>query len=167
MFYWSDAVTLLLTQQSLERQRTAEKERLFLVYAKQWWREFLEIRPSHQSKLVKIFAQVCLWHCLFVNLINKAVKWPAEIVHWSDCDCVWGWTDTLVSGLGFFAKNVSATLCRMRMASTDLSAPMCMSSGPADSWRALDRQPASSACWPTRKPQWWEEGQGSRSSGAR
>uniref|UniRef100_A0A3Q3KZA2 Centrosomal protein of 76 kDa n=1 Tax=Mastacembelus armatus TaxID=205130 RepID=A0A3Q3KZA2_9TELE len=45
------------TQQSLERQRTAEKERLFLVYAKQWWREFLEIRTSHQSKMVKIFAQ--------------------------------------------------------------------------------------------------------------
>ncbi|XP_043116067.1 centrosomal protein of 76 kDa [Puntigrus tetrazona] len=45
------------TQQSLERQKTAEKERLFLVYAKQWWQEFLEIRPSHQSKLVKIFAQ--------------------------------------------------------------------------------------------------------------
>lgn len=52
-----------LIQQALERQRTAEKERLFLVYAKQWWREFLEIRPSHQSKMVKIFAQVCvhLW----------------------------------------------------------------------------------------------------------
>ncbi|KAM6967806.1 centrosomal protein of 76 kDa [Aplochiton taeniatus] len=50
----SDIIT---TQQSLERQKTAEKERLFLVYAKQWWREFLEIRPSHQSKLVKIFAQ--------------------------------------------------------------------------------------------------------------
>ncbi|XP_067305275.1 centrosomal protein of 76 kDa [Pseudorasbora parva] len=49
-----DVVT---TQQSLERQKTAEKERLFLVYAKQWWQEFLEIRPSHQSKLVKIFAQ--------------------------------------------------------------------------------------------------------------
>uniref|UniRef100_A0A1A8J0Y6 Centrosomal protein of 76 kDa n=1 Tax=Nothobranchius kuhntae TaxID=321403 RepID=A0A1A8J0Y6_NOTKU len=48
---------VISTQQSLERQRTAEKERLFLVYAKQWWREFLEIRPSHQSKLVKIFAQ--------------------------------------------------------------------------------------------------------------
>uniref|UniRef100_A0A3Q1ESH5 Centrosomal protein 76 n=1 Tax=Acanthochromis polyacanthus TaxID=80966 RepID=A0A3Q1ESH5_9TELE len=48
---------IISTQQSLERQRTAEKERLFLVYAKQWWREFLEIRPSHQSKLVKIFAQ--------------------------------------------------------------------------------------------------------------
>ncbi|CAL8247909.1 unnamed protein product [Lota lota] len=50
-------VDIITTQQSLERQRTAEKERLFLVYAKQWWREFLEIRPSHQSKLVKIFAQ--------------------------------------------------------------------------------------------------------------
>ncbi|CAJ1061468.1 centrosomal protein of 76 kDa [Xyrichtys novacula] len=48
---------IISTQQSLERQRTAERERLFLVYAKQWWREFLEIRPSHQSKLVKIFAQ--------------------------------------------------------------------------------------------------------------
>uniref|UniRef100_A0A8C4EF15 Centrosomal protein of 76 kDa n=1 Tax=Dicentrarchus labrax TaxID=13489 RepID=A0A8C4EF15_DICLA len=41
----------------INQQRTAEKERLFLVYAKQWWREFLEIRPSHQSKMVKIFAQ--------------------------------------------------------------------------------------------------------------
>ncbi|XP_059920673.1 centrosomal protein of 76 kDa [Gadus macrocephalus] len=50
-------VDIITTQQSLERQRSAEKERLFLVYAKQWWREFLEIRPSHQSKLVKIFAQ--------------------------------------------------------------------------------------------------------------
>lgn len=48
---------VISTQRSLERQKTAEKERLFLVYAKQWWREFLEIRPSHQSKLVKIFAQ--------------------------------------------------------------------------------------------------------------
>lgn len=48
---------VITTQHSLERQRTAEKERLFLVYAKQWWQEFLEIRPAHQSKLVKIFAQ--------------------------------------------------------------------------------------------------------------
>lgn len=44
---------------ALERQKTAEKERLFLVYAKQWWREYLQIRPSHNSRLVKIFAQVC------------------------------------------------------------------------------------------------------------
>lgn len=43
---------------ALERQKTAEKERLFLVYAKQWWREYLQIRPSHNSRLVKIFAQV-------------------------------------------------------------------------------------------------------------
>lgn len=48
---------IISTQQTLERQKTAEKERLFLVYAKQWWREFLEMRPSHQSKMVKIFAQ--------------------------------------------------------------------------------------------------------------
>lgn len=48
---------IITTQRSLERQKTAEKERLFLVYAKQWWREFLEIRQENQSKLVKIFAQ--------------------------------------------------------------------------------------------------------------
>ncbi|CAB1321411.1 unnamed protein product [Coregonus sp. 'balchen'] len=48
---------IITTQQSLERQKTAEKERLFLFYAKQWWREFLEIRQSNQAKLVKIFAQ--------------------------------------------------------------------------------------------------------------
>jgi len=53
-------VCVLPIQQSLERQRTSEKERLFLVYAKQWWREFLEIRPSNRSKMVKIFAQVGL-----------------------------------------------------------------------------------------------------------
>ena len=35
----------------------AERERLFLVYAKQWWREFLQIRASHSNRLVKIFAQ--------------------------------------------------------------------------------------------------------------
>ncbi|XP_030068263.1 centrosomal protein of 76 kDa [Microcaecilia unicolor] len=49
------------TQFSLERQRTAEKERLFLVYAKQWWREYLQIRPSHNTRLVKIFAQDENW----------------------------------------------------------------------------------------------------------
>ncbi|XP_069476932.1 centrosomal protein of 76 kDa isoform X2 [Ambystoma mexicanum] len=45
------------TQLALEHQKTAEKERLFLVYAKQWWREYLQIRPSHSTRLVKIFAQ--------------------------------------------------------------------------------------------------------------
>ncbi|XP_015269858.1 PREDICTED: centrosomal protein of 76 kDa isoform X2 [Gekko japonicus] len=45
------------TQFALERQKAAEKERLFLVYAKQWWREYLQIRPSHNARLVKIFAQ--------------------------------------------------------------------------------------------------------------
>ncbi|XP_014112383.1 PREDICTED: centrosomal protein of 76 kDa isoform X2 [Pseudopodoces humilis] len=48
---------IISTQFTLERQKTAEKERLFLVYAKQWWREYLQIRPTHNTRLVKIFAQ--------------------------------------------------------------------------------------------------------------
>ena len=46
-------------QISLEKTKQAERERLFLVYAKQWWKEYLEIRPGHRERLVKIFAQVC------------------------------------------------------------------------------------------------------------
>ena len=42
---------------NLEKNRQAEKERLFLVYAKQWWKEYLQIRPEHKDRLVKIFAQ--------------------------------------------------------------------------------------------------------------
>ena len=42
---------------NLEHNRIAERERLFLIYAKQWWREFLQIRSSHTNRLVKIFAQ--------------------------------------------------------------------------------------------------------------
>ena len=45
-------------QVKLERTRQAERERLFLVYAKQWWKEFLQIRFNHKERLVKIFAQV-------------------------------------------------------------------------------------------------------------
>ncbi|XP_072251049.1 centrosomal protein of 76 kDa isoform X2 [Leuresthes tenuis] len=85
---------VISTQQSLERQRTAEKERLFLVYAKQWWREFLEIRPSHQSKLVKIFAQdengvnrpVCsyvrvLWAGRLLESPRQAARFVSLLAH--------------------------------------------------------------------------------------
>ena len=42
----------------LEHSKNTERERLFLVYAKQWWKEYLEIRDDHKNRLVKIFAQV-------------------------------------------------------------------------------------------------------------
>ena len=45
-------------QIQLERGKHAEQERLFLVYAKQWWKEYLTIREIHKERLVKIFAQV-------------------------------------------------------------------------------------------------------------
>jgi len=50
------AQELLSAQLELERQRSGEKERLFLVYAKQWWKEFLSLREDHTQRLVKIFA---------------------------------------------------------------------------------------------------------------
>lgn len=48
---------VLSTQISLEKSKQAERERLFLVYAKQWWQEYLQIRAAHRQRLVKIFAQ--------------------------------------------------------------------------------------------------------------
>ncbi len=49
---------ILATQLGLEYSRNTERERLFLVYAKQWWKEYLEIRDDHKNRFVKIFAQV-------------------------------------------------------------------------------------------------------------
>ena len=43
-------------QINAERSIIDEKERLFLVYVKQWWREFIEIRPQHNKRFVKIFS---------------------------------------------------------------------------------------------------------------
>lgn len=47
---------VLSAQLSLEKQRAAERERVFLVYAKQWWREYQHVRASHVDRMVKIFA---------------------------------------------------------------------------------------------------------------
>jgi len=48
---------VVTTQLALEKSRQMEKERLFLSYSKQWWREFLALRPEHAERIVKIFAQ--------------------------------------------------------------------------------------------------------------
>lgn len=156
-------------QQSLNRQRTAEKERLFLVYAKQWWREFLEIRPSHQSKMVKIFAQVRLNPHVFLNL-GSGLHLCTDIKRGSSQNVL---HLLLESSWFVFSYKLSHylwmclfALRRMKTASTGQCVPMCVSSGQAGCWRALDRRPASSACWPTRRPRWWEAGEASRSSGA-
>ena len=48
---------VIAAQLALERQRGAERERLFLVYAKQWWAEFLQVREEHAKRPVTIFAR--------------------------------------------------------------------------------------------------------------
>ena len=62
---------VISAQISLEKNRQAEKERLFLVYAKQWWKEYLQIRPHHKDRLVKIFAQVFLFR--EISLLTEVV----------------------------------------------------------------------------------------------
>ena len=48
---------VIQTQISLEKTRNSEKDRLFMIYAKQWWNDFLQIRPEHhKQRLVKIYA---------------------------------------------------------------------------------------------------------------
>lgn len=50
---------VLEEQSKLEKNHQAERDRLFLVYTKQWWREYLQIRPSHSTRSVQLYAQVC------------------------------------------------------------------------------------------------------------
>ena len=52
-------------QLGLEHSKNTERERLFLVYAKQWWKEYLEIRDDHKNRLVKIFAQVIFYEFMY------------------------------------------------------------------------------------------------------
>jgi len=49
---------VLTTQHSLETGNRAQRERLFITYAKRWWDEYLQIRDTHKERLVKIFARV-------------------------------------------------------------------------------------------------------------
>ena len=45
-------------QLSGEQERATERNRLFLMYTKQWWNEFLGIRAGLEERRVKIFAEV-------------------------------------------------------------------------------------------------------------
>lgn len=62
------AEEVLTEQTKLEKNHQAERNRLFLVYTKQWWREYLQIRSSHNNRLVKLYAQVCLYPALHPHL---------------------------------------------------------------------------------------------------
>ncbi|XP_075252623.1 centrosomal protein of 76 kDa-like [Convolutriloba macropyga] len=48
---------IVSTQFELEWSRVNEKNKSFFNYAKQWWKEYLQIRPENNQRLVKIFAQ--------------------------------------------------------------------------------------------------------------
>jgi len=67
---------ILAAQLDLEHTKSTERERLFLIYAKQWWKEYLEIREEHRTRLVKIFGQVIL---VFV-LVNKSLLFRMKMV---------------------------------------------------------------------------------------
>ena len=49
---------VLKSQLMMEKDRKIERERLFLMYTKQWWNEYLALRPTHSDRLVKIFTEV-------------------------------------------------------------------------------------------------------------
>ncbi|KAL5262365.1 hypothetical protein ACHWQZ_G007920 [Mnemiopsis leidyi] len=48
---------VLKSQLTMEHDRKLERERLFLMYTKQWWKEYLALRPAHSDRLVKIFTE--------------------------------------------------------------------------------------------------------------
>ena len=53
---------VVLAQMASEKSKSTEKERLFLSYAKQWWREFLALKPEHSERIVKVCCLIMLRH---------------------------------------------------------------------------------------------------------
>lgn len=104
---------MLEAQCQLERQRETERKRLFLLYAKQWWAEYVSSRaPTNSQRLVKIFAEdergdshlVCHYithlkagrslesprHAArFVSLINHREEFSSFGKERKDCDSTW------------------------------------------------------------------------------
>lgn len=55
----SDSISpeVLSSQEDYEQSRQVESDRLLLNYVKQWWKDYLGIRPSHATRQVKLFAK--------------------------------------------------------------------------------------------------------------
>ena len=100
----------------LERQQVAERDKLFLLYAKQWWKEYLQIRPSHNERLVKIFTQdeegTMRLVCSYVQpmMVGRLLESPREAARFvsllsyerpssigSGCNEVWNTLHTVLS----------------------------------------------------------------------
>ena len=47
----------LSAQVRADREREAERDRRFFAAAKAWWKDFLQIRPEHAGRMVKLFAR--------------------------------------------------------------------------------------------------------------
>ncbi|XP_013777512.1 centrosomal protein of 76 kDa-like isoform X2 [Limulus polyphemus] len=91
---------VLNTQLSLEKTQYDEKQILFLTYSKLWWQEYLEIRPEHSLRLVKIFTQdenavalpvVCYVKPLRVGRLIESPQealWFVSLFHQQKCPVV-------------------------------------------------------------------------------
>lgn len=61
-----------------EREQDADRDRRFFNAAKSWWKEYLQIRPEHAGRMVKIFARtesdVNMPVCAFVRPLQVTLK---------------------------------------------------------------------------------------------
>ncbi|XP_002130643.2 centrosomal protein of 76 kDa-like [Ciona intestinalis] len=122
---------ILDAQLQLERQRAAERDRLFVVYAKQWWKEYLEIRSEHETRPVKIFSQdetgVNRLVCSYVSPLQAgrlitSPKMAARFVSAIPCE------SNSFGGAGTNASNWQTThafLCAKKGSSEDHSNLLC------------------------------------------
>ena len=65
---------LLETQRGLEQSRSSEQQRLFLIYSKQWWSQYSQLRPVHRARKVPLFppseSGAPLLACRYVSPLN-------------------------------------------------------------------------------------------------
>ena len=95
--------SILEAQMKFENRKYNETKRLFLIYAKQWWEEYLMIRTDHSQRNVKVFAEnergeslpvCCYVRPLVAGRLLEGPRHAARFVslfgYRDDSDCVGG-----------------------------------------------------------------------------
>ena len=138
-------------QLRMEATREAESTQLFYVYAKQWWKDYLQLRAAHRDRLIKIFALTEYGHFVVVVGCCCWLLMLLLLLFLLDCLCVlpefaFGHpailppTYPMLSPTPFCLRSPPSRACLSGTASTGRSAPLCARCWRGVSWRAPGRR---------------------------
>ena len=108
---------VVAAQIQLEVTRNSERDKVFLMYTRQWWKEFCEARPGNEQRMVKIFAQdecrINRFVCSYLRPLRagRLIETPRMAARFVSCLALerpvsmGGMPEQWSSGLAFLARN--------------------------------------------------------------